>query len=166
MQLWEFGFGDGLECPELALLFGDGVVTLRDGDVELWPEGSVPDPFFEEGDFGGRDFCCAHRHLQFVVGVFDGLDEEAFVGVAGNDGRASFAAFEETVAGGHSETAERGCGVATEAAIGKEWTNFEFEMFGLVGRGGRKGEREDEDSVTHVVVIVSGVRGGIQPWWH
>ena len=136
LHRWESRFGDGQVGPEFALLRGDGVVALGDGDVEFRPEGTVLDPFLEERDFGGGNFCSAERHLHFVVGVFDGLDEEALVRVAGDDGGAGFAAFEEAVAGGHGEAAERGCGVATEAAVGEDGADLELEMLGLVGRGG------------------------------
>jgi len=68
--------------------------------------------------------------------VFDGLDEEGVCDVAWYYGGAGFAAFEEAVAGSHSEAAEGGGGVATEAAVGEDGADLELEVLSGVGRGG------------------------------
>ena len=160
----ESGLGDGFEGPELALFFGDGVGGSLDGfDFGFGPEGAVFDPLLEGGDFGLGDFGAAEGHLHLVVGVFDGLDEEGVCDVSRDDGGAGFAAFEETVAGGHGEAAKGGSGVATEAAVGEDGADLELEVLGGVGRGGGERGRDYEDSVTHDVDIVSGLEGFMWP---
>lgn len=161
---WESGFGDGFEGPELTLLFGDGVGGSFDGfDFGFGPEGAVFDPLLEGGDFGFGDFGAAEGHLHLVVGVFDGLDQEGVCDVAGDDGGAGFAAFEEAVARGHSEAAEGSGGVAPEAAVGEDGADLELKVLGGVGRGGGERGRDYEDSVTHDALIVSGLEGLMWP---
>ena len=161
----EGGLGDGFEGPELALFFGDGVGGCLDGlDFGFGPEGAVFDPLLEGGDFGFGNFGATEGHLHLVVGVFDGLDEEGVCDVAGDDGGAGFAAFEEAVAGGHGEAAEGGGGVATEAAVGEDGADLELEVLGGVGRGGGECGRDYEDSVTHDDLIVSGLEGDCRVW--
>lgn len=160
----EGGFGDGFEGPELALLTGDGVGGSLDCfDFNFGPKGTVFNPLFKRCDFRFGYLGAAEGHLHLVVGMFDGLDKEGVCDVAGDDGGAGFAAFEEAVTGGHGETAERCGGVATEAAVGEDGADLEFEVLGWVRRGGRERGRDYEDSVTHVGLILSGVEGLVWP---
>ena len=139
-------FGDGLEGPEFALFGGDDVFTFAGlGGFDFGPEGAVFDPGGEDGDFRVGHAGCAEGHLHLVVGVGDGLDEEALFGLAGHDGGAGFAAFEEGVAGVDGEAAQGGGGVATVAAVGEDGSDFEFEIFGgRVRRGEQRNRAEKE----------------------
>ena len=57
------------------------------------------------------------RHLQIRVGVAHRFDEQAVVGIAGDDGRAGFAALEQAVAGFHGEIAFEFFGLAAVAFV-------------------------------------------------
>jgi hypothetical protein len=77
--------------------------------------------------------------LQIGIGVADGFDEEAGVGIAGNNGRAFFAAFEEAVAELDGKIAFEffGAGaVAFVTVVNKNWTDFVLEKLELGGGGG------------------------------
>jgi hypothetical protein len=90
--------------------------------------------------------------LQVFVGIADGLDEETFVGIAGDEAGAGGAAFEEAVTGVEGEAAfgfALGGVVARVAGIDEDRADFGFEEFDLIGRerggcrGGAGGGREE-----------------------
>jgi len=72
------------------------------------------DPGFDSGYFGGVERHFAGGHLE-GGGALDGLEEEAFGGVAGMEGGAAGAAFFGGGAGAEIEAAHLGGTVAGEA---------------------------------------------------
>ena len=56
------------------------------------------DPGFEIGDLLGGKLLVLRRHLQIRIGVAHRLDEQAFLRIAGHDGRAGLAAFQSPLA--------------------------------------------------------------------
>ncbi len=93
------------------------------------------DPGRQIGDlFVGQLFAFG-RHLQIGVGVTHGLDEQAFVRIARNDGGAVVAALEQAVAVFQGETALEFCGlgaVAFVTIVDKDGPDFILEK--LAGR--------------------------------
>ena len=113
--------------------------------------GAEADPVLEGGDFFGGEFAAvavfARRHLEVFVGEADGLDEEALVGIAGDESGAGRAAFAEGVAGVEGEAAfgfALGGVVAGVAGLDENGADGGFEEFdfgGWEGGGWGGGER-------------------------
>src|SRR5207245_4647673 len=84
--------GDCLRIADFAL------ANARVGRANL-------DPGFQVGDLLGRKLFAFGRHLEIFVGVADSFDEQAFIGIAGDDRGAGVAAFQEMLAGLEQEGA-------------------------------------------------------------
>ena len=170
--VWDLGarvwdFGEGLEGPVLA---GAGHVEGGGCDGAGAGIGSAEAyPGFEGGNFFGGEFAAGDGavggglgggHLQVFVGVADGLDQEAFVGIAGDEGGTGRAAFEQGVAGVESEAAfgfSFGLAVTFVTGLDENGADGGFEeldLFGWEGGGGRggvagqAGERCEEEQET------------------
>lgn len=72
------------------------------------------------------------------------------IGVAGDDGGAGFAAFEEVLAGGHGEAAEFAGGVAGEAVLGQYGADLGFKELSRVVRGGEGDRGRDGEWPFHM----------------
>ena len=70
------------------------------------------------------------------MGLADGLDEQAVVGFACDDGRAGLAAFAHGLGGVQAQTTHLGIGVAAVAVSGEDGAHLGFEEIGGVGGGG------------------------------
>ena len=99
-----------------------------------WPRGAKPYPLLE---IGHRLFAelLFRRHLQVRVGVFHRLDEQAFVGVSGRDGRAGVAALYDCLAGGQQQVALVLLRVVTlETIVREERPDFVFKKLDALRR--------------------------------
>ncbi len=107
---------EGLERPEAA--FGRRDDPPGDGQrrADLGPLRSGPDPVDEPLDFGIAQLGRIPRHLQVVALVPERRDEEALLGVAGDDRRPPRAPLENPLPRIEPEAARRPLGVAGEAA--------------------------------------------------
>jgi hypothetical protein len=128
------GFLHGLEGP---VVFADagvgGVAALA--DVAAGIGGAAADPLGEIGDLGVGEFLALGGHLEILVLVADGLDEERLVGLAGDDGGAGVAAGEGGFAGVEEEAAFYFfvLTVALVTVLGEDGADFGFEEFEVGG---------------------------------
>ena len=111
------------------------------------------DPGIEIGDFGGGELFVG-RHLQIFVAIANGLHEQTFGGIAGDDGGAGLASFKERGAGVERQPAFgffRFGAVTLVTFINEQWSYLRFEEFGLMRiqrrrfRGERAGRKRDDD---------------------
>lgn len=129
-----------------------------DDGAGAWIGGPEAYPRFEGGDFFRGEFTAdavfERGHLEVFVGVANRLNEEALVGVAGDEGGAGGAAFEQGVTGVEREAAmgfPLGLAVALVTRLDENGADGGFEEFDLVGRESsgrceREGRREGGDS--------------------
>lgn len=121
-----------------ALEFAEGPPGLGCGGGSGFVARSVADPGFDGGDFGWGERGFAGRHVEIAVAA-DGLVEEAFRGVAGDDGGPAFAAFAEGFGGAEVEAG------GLDLAVALETFRFEDVLSGLgVGVAGEEGEEEPQ----------------------
>ena len=150
-----WGGWEGLKGPVLA---GAGHVEGGGDDgAGAWIGGPEAYPRFEGGDFFWGEFTAdavfERGHLEVFVGVANRLNEEALVGVAGDEGGAGGTAFEQGVTGVEREAAIRfplGLAVALVTRLDENGADGGFEEFDLVGRESsgcceRGGRREGGD---------------------
>ena len=128
-----------------------------DDGAGAWIGGPEAYPSFECGDFFRGEFAAdtifQRGHLEVFVGVANCLHEEALVGVAGDEGGAGGAAFEQGVTGVEREAAIRfplGLAVALVTRLDENGADGGFEEFDLVRRESsgcceRGGRREGGD---------------------
>ena len=143
---------DGLEGP---VVFGRGVVVgggggggggggaagFGHGRGGAGIGGAAANPFGEIGDDGVGEFAAFGGHAEVGVVVVDGLDEEAVVGLAGDDGGAAFATGQDADAGVKAEAGFEFIGLFAVAAVtlvGEDGADFGFEEY-EVFRGDRRG---------------------------
>lgn len=131
----KWGTAHGLKRPEGALLGRDGVFGGGRRGGRGAPLGSVLDPRGEGRYVGVVEFL-AGRHFDALVGVLDGADEEAVIGVAGYDGGSGIATFEDVLAGVELEATHLGVGVASVAVLRQHGAHVHLEEFGTAGGGG------------------------------
>jgi DNA-binding GntR family transcriptional regulator len=133
------GDGEGLQGFEgpvkEALVDGGGPVG-----VGLGPWGTCVDPLAQQIHFGGREAIAFRRHLLFGVGGKNAGEERAFGALAGEDGRAAFAALE----GVGSEVEAKAAlllfvSVTFDAVFLEEGSNVGLEEGGFEGGGGDAG---------------------------
>ena len=122
--------------------------------------GAEGDPLLEVGDHLVGEFLLG-RHLQLIFGLLDGLDEQALLGVAGDEGRAVVAALAEPFAGVQGQAAANLLGALGVAAVAladqhgadvllEEGELFRRRLAGLgrglgvqFGRGGTPARQQD-----------------------
>lgn len=124
---------------------------------------TVGDPSLQDSDFLGREFPLG-GHLQRVIPITDGPDQQALVGTSRPDGCSAVAAGLPTLAGVESEPSLGGGGpgrVAGIATADQQWTDVLFE-FGNPGRtgcrwsglcGGRKQDQQWQYKSEHAVIL-------------
>jgi hypothetical protein len=115
---------------------------------------AAADPFGEIGDLTFGELLVLGRHLQILVLVADGLDEERFIGLAGHKGGPGVAAGEGGLAGVEEEPAAdpiRLLAVAGVTLVGEDGADAGFEELQVGGgQGGGDGR------------VVGRHRGGAQ----
>lgn len=130
---------------------GRGLAVARVGSAQ-------ENPFLEIGDDVGGELAAAfwRGHLEVLVGVADGLEEEALLQVAGDDGMAGVAALARAGAGVEEETALEflgGGGMAGVAFFHEHGADAALEegefiggrgALGIGGGGGGGGDGEEE----------------------
>ena len=151
--------GDGLGARRLpapvrllALLEVEAFVRCARGGGFGGPGRAALHPLGEGGGLGVAESRLG-RHLQVLVAVADGFDEEALVRLTGDDGGAGVAAFERAGAGVEEEAAFeflRAGAVALVATLGQQGADALLEELGVLGgeggRGSGKPARRDSES--------------------
>ena len=159
---WPRGVLDGGRWRFLGRLKGPMFTALREVNAAARGRGLAvarigrahQNPFLEVGDDGGRELATVfwRRHLEVLVGVADGFEEEALLQVAGNDSVAGFAALTRAGAGVEEESALEflgSGGVACVAFLDEYGTDAFFEEGEIIGaqralgNGGRSAGRGD-----------------------
>ena len=105
------------------------------------------DPSFQIGDLIVRELPVIGRHLEIFVLIADRLEEEAFPGVSGNDGRTGVPAFQHSFLGIEEQAALHflaGFAVTLVTVLGEERADLAFEKLGLLGRELRLSARSDK----------------------
>lgn len=103
--------------------------------AEYREHGPPCDPFFEDGDLVIGEFALGGHLIGFVA---DGVDEEAFIQFARDEGRAGFAPFEKSGEAIEVEVAFEFFRLVTVAGVAvgdEEGADLFFEEFELLGRG-------------------------------
>ena len=137
------GILNRLEGPELAARgevdgfgLGRGIVGRRGGTRV---GRAHRDPGREVGDLRGAELVLG-RHLEFLVRITHGADEEAVVGLARHERGTGFAALEQRRAGVEAETRTeflgRGGAVAFVAMLDQQRADFLFKKLEGFGCGG------------------------------
>ena len=151
LDLGRRGIFDRLEAPVSGALAEVERSDLR-GRAGLGrhrPGGSALDPLGQDGDLLGRELGL-RRHPE-VFGVADGLDQEALLGLAGEQGRAGVATF-QGVGQAIEPQAPLGLAlaVAREAAVGQQRADLRLEerdprrIGGVLSVGQGKGQHEGQ----------------------
>ena len=120
------------------LLHVGGVHCLRAGGFRARIGRAHADPFHEVGDEVVGKLLVARWHREIAVGIADGFDEQAFVRLARNDGRAGVAALEPAIACVEREAALdllRARAVTLVTILHEHRAHFGLEEVGL--RGGQ-----------------------------
>ena len=126
------GIADRLEGPELAAFDEVDAFFQFGGSGAARVMGTGFDPFFENRDLAGREFCLG-RHLELRVDIANRLDEQARLHVAGLNGRTVVSAFDPAGARVEREaTLDLGAvRVALKAALLQDGQDFGVEEGGI-----------------------------------
>ena len=136
------GLRERLEAPPLTAE-GEGVGPGglagrggRSGRANARVGRALANPFGEVREDAGVELCAVLGHLECRVRVAESLEQQAGVGLAGDDGRAGRAAFEQAVAGVEDEAGLflRG-GVALVTLGGEHGADVLLEELDLSRRG-------------------------------
>ena len=111
----------------------------------LRPDRAVFHPLGEIGDFLGFELP-VWGHFEAGVTMRHGLNQQAVVGLAGNDGGAGFAAFQERRARIETQTRGGGVRVAGVTTADQKRSDFRFEEFAGRFRSARFGGKGDGGS--------------------
>ena len=116
--------------PEGSLFVGDDAARDRKRRLDIGPLGAAADPRGEAPDFGVGEPIAVPRHLQVFALVTHGGDQQALLGVAGDDRRTAAAALQHTVERVEPQAAVLGVGVARKAPLGEQWADAIDEDLG------------------------------------
>ena len=110
----------------------------------LRPDGALGDPLPDLLRLGGRERFAFRRHLRFRVLGRDAIEEQGLGRIAGDEGRAGFAALHGVHLGIEAKVSLHFLrSMALHAAFLEEWADLPVEVYGRAQAG--HGEQQEGD---------------------